>query len=758
MPIQAGTTLSSYEILASLGAGGMGEVYVARDAKLDRRVAIKVLPDEMARDEGFRARFVREAKALAALSHPNILAIHDFGEAAGVFYAVTELLEGGTLADRLKAGPLPVRKALDWALQVARGLAAAHDKGIVHRDLKPANVFVTDQGAVKILDFGLAKVVTPFESGEDSETGVRETEAGTVLGTVAYMSPEQARGQDADQRSDLFALGAVLYEMLEGRAAFAAESAADTVSRVLKHDPDLTGREGIPPGVGRIIARCLEKNPRERFQSARDLAFALEALSGLERGSGAHVDEGRGAGSARSIAVLSFTDMSPGKDQDYFCDGMAEEIINALTGIEGLRVAARSSAFRFKASERDLREVGRALDVSMVLEGSVRTAGNRLRVTAQLNEVRSGYQIWSRRYDRNVEDVFATQDEIAADIVAALRPELGDAAAPRVVRHTQNQEAYHLYLRGRHHWYARSQGALQKALQHFQQATEKDPSYALPYVGLADLYTVQAIYSYEPEETLRPRAKASVERALAINEGLADAHRALGFFHLFFGWDIATAVRAFERSVELDPTSALSHIWLGFPTGPGREEKAIAAARRAQELDPLNPYVNSLACSILDFWGHGEDALREGQKALDIDPDYLVGLYLIGGVYTRLGRHDQALRLCARAVEISGRAPFFVSCLAWSQAAAGRSAEARSALAELERRSATDYVAPLHRAVVHAALGERDRAFQLLEEAIRRGGCWIGSPRMPMFDAFRADPRFAEHLGRIGHPDIARTA
>jgi len=758
MPIGAGTRLSSYEILAPLGAGGMGEVYVARDAKLDRRVAVKVLPDGLARDEGFRTRFVREAKALAALSHPNILAIHDFGEAAGVFYAVTELLEGETLAERLEAGHLPARKAVDWALQVTRGLAAAHDKGIVHRDLKPANVFVTDHGTVKILDFGLAKVVTPFESGEDSETGVRDTDAGTVLGTVAYMSPEQARGQEADHRSDLFALGAVLYEMFEGRPAFAAGSAADTVSRVLRHDPELTGREGLPPGVGRIIRRCLEKNPRERFQSAHDLAFALEALSGFERGSGVRVDEGKGARSARSIAVLSFTDMSPGKDQEYFCDGMAEEIINALTGIEGLRVAARSSAFRFKAGERDLREVGRALDVSMVLEGSVRTAGSRLRVTAQLNEVRSGYQVWSRRYDRSMEDVFATQDEIAADIVTALRPELGDAAAPRVVRHTQNQEAYHLYLRGRHHWYARSRGALQKALQYFQEATEKDPGYALPYVGLADLYTVQAIYSYEPEDTLRPRATESVERALAINDHLGDAHRALGFIQLFFDWDMAAAVRSFERSIELDPTSGLSHIWLGWPTWPGREEKAIAAAKRAQELDPLNPYVSTLAGSILDFWGHSEDGLVEGQKALDIDPDYLVGLYLIGGVYTRLGRHDQALRLCARAVEISGRAPFFLSCLAWSQAAAGRSAEARSALEELERRSAAEYVAPLHRAVVHAALGERDRAFVLLDEAVRRRCSWIGCPRMPMFDGFRPDPRFAEHLRRIGHPDIPRTA
>ena len=408
MPIPAGSTLHGYEILAPLGAGGMGEVYVARDAKLDRRVAVKVLPDDLAKDQSFQARFVKEAKALAALSHPNILAIHDFGEAAGVFYAVTELLEGDTLAGRLKAGSVPARKAVDWALQIARGLAAAHDKGIVHRDLKPANVFVTDHGVVKILDFGLAKVATPFAGAEDSETAVRATQPGTVLGTVAYMSPEQVRGQDTDHRSDLFALGAVLYEMLEGRSAFASDSAADTVSRILKHEPELKGREGIPPGLGRIIVRCLEKAPKERFQSARDLAFALEALSGFDRGQS--IAEPNDVEAARSIAVLPFTDMSPGKDQDYFCDGMAEEIINALTGIAGLRVAARSSAFRFRAGERDLREIGRTLDVSMVLEGSVRTAGSKLRVTAQLNEVKSGYQVWSRRYDRNLEDVFATQD------------------------------------------------------------------------------------------------------------------------------------------------------------------------------------------------------------------------------------------------------------------------------------------------------------------------------------------------------------
>jgi eukaryotic-like serine/threonine-protein kinase len=744
-----GTNLGPYRVLEKLGAGAMGEVYVALDAKLDRRVAIKVLPGEMARDEGLRARFVREAKALAALSHPNILAIHDFGDAAGVSYAVTELLEGETLAACLRAGPLSATKAIDWALQIARGLAAAHDKGIVHRDLKPANIFVTGHGGVKILDFGLAKVAMPFAGG--GETGVMETMQGTVLGTLAYMSPEQARGRDTDHRTDLFALGAVLYEMLEGRPAFAADSGADTLSQILKHEPTLTRPDGVSTGLRRIVTRALEKDPRERFQSARDLVFALEALSGFDRASGDQPADRR----TRSIAVLPFTDMSPGKDQAYFCEGMAEEIINALTGVAGLRVAARSSAFRFKAGERDLREIGRALDVSLILEGSVRTAGNRLRVTAQLNEVHSGYQVWSRRYDRALDDVFATQDEIAADLVQALQPDLGSAAAPLVVRHTENQEAYHLYLKGRHHWSARSPGALQKALRYFEEATEKDPDYALPYVGLADLYTVQGLYYYVPPSIVRPRARAAIRRALAINDQLSDAHRALGFTQLFDEWDLRTALRSFERSIELDPTSALSHIWLGWSWSawPGREQAAIAAARRAQTLDPLNPYINGLLGAILDFWGHGAAGVEEGQKALELDPNNLVALYLSAAIFTRLGRHDAALPLFSRALEISERAPFIVGYQAWALATAGRSDEARSALAELEAREATEPVSPLHKAIVYAALGQLDRAFDLLSDSVRVADGWLSTPRMPMFDGFRGDARFAEHLRRIGHPD-----
>ena len=758
MPLQPGTKLGAYDIVASIGAGGMGEVYEARDTKLDRRVAIKVLPDKLSDDPDFRDRFEREAKALAALSHPNILAVHDFGNADGLFYMVMELLEGQTLAVRLQEGPLAPRKAVDTALQLVRGLAAAHHKTIVHRDLKPGNVFITSDGQIKILDFGLAKVVAPFESDEDSETRARGTKPGAVLGTLGYMSPEQVRGHDADHRSDIFSAGAVLYEMLVGRPAFTEDSAADTVSSVLRKEPEIPESASIAPALARIITRCLEKKPADRFQSARDLVFALETMSGIETGAVTANVEERDAADSRSIAVIPFVDMSPAKDQEYFCEGVAEEILNALTGIPNLRVAARSSAFRFKGGEHDLREVGRALEVNTVLEGSVRTAGKRLRVTAQLNQVDGGYQIWSRRYDRELEDVFAIQDEIASDIVQALKLELSDAESPRVVRHTENQEAYHLYLRGRYHWYLRSKGALTKAMEYFEQAAEKDPGYALPYVGLVDVYTIQALYTFVDEETESERAKASLGRALGIDDQLAEAHRALGLIRLVFDLDMAGAASSFERSIELDPSSALSHIWLAFCMWPGREVVSLTALRKAQNLDPLNPYVISVGSLILDCWGKSDDALEECQKALDLDRNHLVGLYAFGGICSRLGRHDDAIGSFVKGVEHSGRAPFYLAYLGWALARAGRSDEARAILEELSERAAEEYVAPLHLAMIVSALGEMDRAFELLDEAVDKRNGWLALPRMPLFDAFRGDPRFDEHLKRIGHPDRPQTS
>ena len=748
-----GQTLGSYRILEKVGAGGMGEVYSAEDTKLDRRVAVKVLPEHFAREKSFQARFEREAKALAALSHPNIVAVYDFGNDHGVFYTVTELLEGGTLGSLLKPGRLPSRKVVDISLQIARGLAAAHDKGIVHRDLKPDNVFVTADGRVKILDFGLAMVTAHPAGDAMAETRTRETTPGMVLGTVGYMSPEQLRGRDADHRSDLFSAGAVMYEMLCGRSPFAADSGADIMSGILHLEAELPKNVEMPPGLERIVLRCLEKNPAARFQSALDLGFALESLSGVGHDSAARSQANR-MDEHRSIAVLPFADMSPGKDHDYFCVGMAEEIMTALTGIPGLRVAARSSAFRFKGGDHDLHAVGQALDVKTVLEGSVRTAGSRLRVTAQLNQVDGGYQLWSKRYDRELNDVFAIQDEIAADIVEALRLELADDGAGRVVRHTENQEAYHLYLRGRYHWYERTKDGMAKARAHYEQAVAKDPNYALPYVGIADVHLIQGIYGFIPGNEAMSNARAALDKAFAITDRIADGYRSKGFLLLFYEWDFQGARRAFERSIELDRSSALSHAWLGFCVWKGREEAALRDSSQSRVLDPLNLYCISLEALVLDFLGRPKDAIELCRRALDVDPNYLIALYALGGACSRLAQHDEAIAALERSAALTARAPYYLGWLAWAQARAGRHDEARAGLRELEERSKTEHVAPLYRAIIHGGLGELDRAFELLGEAVEGRNCWAGVPRMAFFEDLRADPRFEQHQRRLRHPDV----
>ena len=492
-------------------------------------------------------------------------------------------------------------------------------------------------------------------------------------------------------------------------------------------------------------------------------AKALDAARTQDSGSGTHrppvlSDSGKTAAAASagaSIAVLPFTDMSAARDQDWFCDGVAEEILNALSQLKGMRVAARASAFSFRGKLDDLKAIGERLQVATVLDGSVRRSGDQVRITVRLSDVANGYQLWSERYDRNLSDIFDVQEEIAKAVAARLRgTRIDDSGTqPHVVRHTENQEAYHLFLRGRHLWYSRSKGSLQRARELFDEACRKDPDYVLPWVGLADLYAIQSLYGFEREEHALPRALEAVNRALAINDKVGDAYRARGFYLLFGGAPAHASAEAFERSIALDPSSGLSHIWYGWPTWPGREQVAIAAARRAQELDPLNPYIHSLAGAIYDFYGRGGEGLREFDKAFEIDPNYLVGLYLAGGVYSRLGRDSEALHLFARGVELSNRAPFYLSYYGWALARAGRIKEARAALAELQTRSKTEYVQHLSLAVVHSALGEMDRAFQLLDLAVQQRNGWLGSPRMPMFENFRKDRRYVEHLRRIGQPD-----
>ena len=736
MTLDPGTNLGPYEILGSLASGGMGEVYRARDTRLGRDVAVKVLRERFKNDAASLERFRREARAVAALSHPNILALYDIGEERGIAYVVTELLVGETLRGRLERGPLPLAQAVEFAVSIASGIQAAHEKGIVHRDLKPENVFLTRDGQVKLLDFGLAKETAV---DDDRDTRSRQTAPGTLLGTIAYMSPEQVRGQEADSRSDIFAFGAILYEMLGGQQAFSAVSAADILVAILKEDPPPIS---VPSDVEAILKRCLAKRAEERFESARGLKFALEAATLT----------GETTRPSASIAVLSFADMSPSKDQEYFCEGMAEELINGLMTIPGLRVAARSSAFRFKGQVEDVRRVGEALNVKTVLTGSVRTAGKRLRVGAQLSDVMNGYQIWSKQYDREMEDVFTVQDEIASDIVEALQAQLGAASmTPRLKRYTENLEAYHFYLQGRYHWFARTKGGLERALHYFDQAIERDPSYALAHSGVADLYSILGIYGYAPPRVAFPKARAAAERALSSDDELAEGHLALGLVKLIYDWDSSEGKRRILRALALNPNNAVAHSWYALYlvcTGHDDDE-ADRVRERAQELEPLSAYIDAMAGVALVMQHRHEEAIRECNKALAIDPGYLVALYAIGCAYTRVGRHEEAISVHEKAASITDHAPFYLGFLGSAYGAAGRDEEARRVLAELEQRAATGYVPPLSLAWVLGGLGEVDRAFVELERAYQERSGFLTYPKLTPFDPLRSDPRFRAHVERM---------
>ncbi len=756
MTLPPGIKLGSYESVCVIGAGGMGEVYRARDTNLDRDVAIKVLPEHMARDPETLRRFKREAKAVATLSHPNILAIHEFGEHQRIAYTVTELLEGQTLREMLQSGPITSKQAVSLTLQMARGLAAAHEKGVVHRDLKPENIFITREDRLKILDFGLAKVDLPpgtATGGGESTTFSRFTAPGTVLGTVGYMSPEQARGLETDHRADIFSFGVILYEMLGGKRAFQGDYAMEIMSSILKDDPpELPGHVPVP--LKRIVARCLAKDRHDRFPSVLDIAFAIETASDIQEGSSATKtqteSEKPAADEAPSIAVIPFNDMSPQKDQDYFCEGMAEEIINALSKVEGLRVASRTSAFQFKEKSEDVRRIGEALNVKAVLEGGVRTAGSRIRVTTQLVNVDNGYHIWSERYDGELEDVFAIQDKIAANIVEALEVELiGGKSAGQPKRHTDSLEAYQLFLKGRHNWYRRYRDSLKKAARFFEQATEEDPDYALAYAGLADTYGSLAFYGYPPEVGSQ-RAEASVERALELDGSLAEAHAARGLIRFHYHRDWVGAEKDYKRALALDPAYVLAYCWYSFLlSNTGRLEEAIDIAKRAQELDPLSPYANTVGGCAYLFAGLVEKALPEFTNALDMDDNFVLTLYFLGGAHSRAGRHEEAIQSLEKATTLTGRASFSLGWLGWTLGSAGREDEARSLLSELHERAQNEYVAPAFLAWINSGLGRKKEALEQIEKGYEKGDPLLSWLVIPTYDQLRSEAQFKDIRRRL---------
>jgi serine/threonine-protein kinase len=780
----AGTRLGPYEILAPLGAGGMGEVYRARDTRLGREVAIKVLPEHLARDPDALARFEREARAVAALAHPNILDIHDFGSEKGLSFIVTELLEGETLRQRLTGTPLPWRTAVEIGLAVADGLASAHAHGIVHRDLKPENVFLTFDGRVKILDFGLARLEQQ-ESLESSPTFATPTKTGTVMGTVGYMSPEQVRGGHPDSRSDIFSLGCILYEMATGRRAFFAENPAETLVAILRDEPKDPGDlvQDLPDHLRLVILRCLSKYPDSRFESARDLAFALKVVGAesirprsappakrrlirpvsiltvlvivtalLILGVSAWLNRG---GPIDSLAVLPFTNASKDPNLEYISAGITESVINSLLQLPRLRVVPRASVYHYKGGQDPLK-AGRELGVRAVLTGTVSQIGDSLVVQAELTDVKRASALWGKRFQEKVSDVFAVQENIAQEILKSLRLKLsGEEERLLAKRYTQDAEAYRLYLKGRFYMNKRTMEGIAKSIEFFQQAIARDPSYALPYAGLADAYVLVAFYGALPPKDILPKAREAATRALEIDERLAEAHALVADVQYLFDWDWEGAEKGFRRAIELNPNYPTAHQWYAnYLTVLLRTKEACVEIARAEELDPLDPVISmdvGLTCHYTS--GNYEKAIDQYRKVLELHPDFPLAHLYLALAHIRQNDLPNAVRELETVKRLEPGLPEPIAVLGYAFGVNGRRREAEQALAELRELSKRRYVSPFLIAWVYVGLGDKDRAFQWLERSVaERAGRIVYLKVERGFDPLRSDPRFEVLLRRLKFP------
>ncbi len=799
MPLAPGSRLGPYEILAALGAGGMGEVYRARDPRLGREIAIKVLPADVADRPDRLARLEREARTVAALNHPNIVTLHSFEEAGGVRFLTLELVEGRSLDRVIAPGGLAVERVLDLALPLADAVAAAHERGIVHRDLKPGNVMVTDDGRVKVLDFGLAR---PPASDSDPELTQAATvaspvsSAGDVVGTVPYMAPEQLRGEVVDARADLFSLGILLFELLTGARPFAGATQADVTSAILRDPPPpLAGRRpGLPRDLERIVSRCLEKDPRDRFQTARDVfnelrylrreggttasaAWPREAGAGPAGAPssppsggtappsggapGATPSSIAGAGAVPSIAVLPFANRSRDEEDEYFSDGLADELLNVLAKIRGLRVAARTSSFQFKGRNEELSAIGAKLNVATVLEGSVRRSGPRVRITVQLVNVADGFQRWSETYDRTLEDIFAVQDEIAQSVVKELRAALmGGEADSRASGEARAEvaaaakgrgaggEAHRLFLQGRHLVERLSRDETARGIEYLRQAVELDPGHALAWVSLARGYSNSLGYGWSLVEDGLGLAHAAARRALEAEPDLAEGHAILGRLETLFGWNWEAADAHYRRALELAPSNvdALQGA-AALAQSLGRAEEALRLARRAVELDPLAPGGYSATGHACRALGRPQAALEAFRKVIELAPMRAGGRMLLAVSLLELGRSEEAMGLAQAEPEEWARE----CALAILHHAAGRRAESDGSLSRLIERHAADSSYQI--AAAFAFRGEADQAFRWLDESLARrdpGVTWVKLE--PLFAPLRGDPRWKPFLEKLNLP------
>jgi serine/threonine-protein kinase len=678
MPLSASTHLGPYEILSLIGAGGMGEVYKARDTRLGRIVAIKQLKAQHA------ARFEQEARTIASLNHPHICQIYDIGPD----YLVLEYIEGQPLA-----GPMAVDDAVTLGLQIAGALEEAHARGVLHRDLKPANIMITAKGA-KLLDFGLAKLLS------NSAPDATNTVEGTVLGTAAYMSPEQAQGKPLDERSDVFSFGAVLYETLSGKRAFTGDSMVDILSAVVRDEPSPLQTS---PGIARIVMRCLRKNPRDRFQSVAELKRAWQQIAE------------KPAARQPSIAVLPFANLSADKEQEYFSDGLAEEIINALAHLPGIKVTARTSAFSFKGKNINIAQIANELGVEHVLEGSVRKSGSRVRVTAQLVNAADGFQLWSERYDRELNDIFAVQDEISGAIASVLQAKLG-TRPPARQQYSPSVAAYEAYLKGRHYTWQFARESFAKGHEFYQEAIELDPGYALPHAALAEYYHIAGSGVMDAEEAI-VLGRAAARKALELDPSLPEAHAWLGIFAVVRDFDWAEAARRFRLALDQEPVPpVVRHLYGYFYLRlVGRAAGAVEEHRRALEADPLNLIIRVGYAVSLRAAGQDAEASAEARKILDLSPEFQA-TYTLQAMDVTREPLPEALAYAEKGFALAPWNLPNAGLLAGLLERNGDQARARQVLEALGDGQA--HAAPCGLAIYHFLRSEIDLAAEWMERAI----------------------------------------